>query len=243
MQTPVNFENETVFHLHIPRTGGTSIRKLFVDNFGEDAFFDINGQRLHDLCEIMSTADKAGFHHKVISVHGAYGIHRYLPVHGRTFRYMTTLRHPAALVRSLYYYYLEKNIPIWVEAAKAAGSLRGWFRSLNRPRNSQSYMLCDYYGERNTAAALETLHNKIAFFGLIERPTETFRLLSRWVGLPDDAPPHENATLQDDAPDLSWSEMCAICEELDNGDMTIYRTATDLFNRRLDALGRAGVDA
>ena len=98
-------EPTTVF-LHIPKTGGTSLRSLFEDHYGDrmlrvyrsDLDPRVHPDDVPGLSEEQRSAD-------VVFGHFAFGIHTALP---RPARYVTVLRDPVMRVVSHYYLYVRR---------------------------------------------------------------------------------------------------------------------------------------
>ncbi|MBT9292499.1 class I SAM-dependent methyltransferase [Prosthecodimorpha staleyi] len=94
-------QGDAVFiHVHVPRTGGTSLRRLFERTFGAESFiFNYNG-------EIETATPEQRDKCRLISGHIPYGVHRYFskPCH-----YITATRDPIARYQSLYAEFLTNS--------------------------------------------------------------------------------------------------------------------------------------
>ncbi|WP_063860270.1 MULTISPECIES: sulfotransferase family 2 domain-containing protein [unclassified Paenibacillus] len=89
----------TIF-MHIPKTGGTTLNKIFGEQFNINEIFD------HDTYQgkIMKCGQlnqEVQKQIKAVAGHYLYGIHQYFPKH---FQYFTMLRDPVDRVISLYYF-------------------------------------------------------------------------------------------------------------------------------------------
>ncbi|MEI8395160.1 MAG: tetratricopeptide repeat protein [Rhodospirillaceae bacterium] len=220
-----------IFHLHIPRTSGTSLRALFEANLGVKHVVDLNGT-LHQFLAKSEEMTNSGHEIKLITAHVDYGVHRFLPLDGVRYSYCTMIRHPVPLLRSLYFYSLVRPHTQFHEAARRAGSLIGWFNSPDRPWDTLVYALAGY-GNRNggLAAARETLFKRIDVFGITELYSESVAALCRFYGMAEHAVSHLNAS-ERDGDGVPDEELLEICRERDARDLALYDEARAVFLAR-----------
>lgn len=88
-----------IISIHLPKSGGTSVRHSLEDHFGERALFDYGRGPLGPLAELHEPGLPSG----VELVHGHFRPGRYDAV-GEAFR-MTFLRHPVDLLLSFYFFW------------------------------------------------------------------------------------------------------------------------------------------
>lgn len=88
----------TLIFIHIPRTGGTSLIRMFEESFGSQNVLwfkhhaEVESWKEH-------SAESAGIRFKVFAGHICYGFHRYIPGPAK---YVTFLRDPVQRIISIY---------------------------------------------------------------------------------------------------------------------------------------------
>jgi hypothetical protein len=108
---------DILIHLHIAKTGGTSLSGMVKHGFGSNEIFEWtrHGVELytglgvvpHECCERYLRS--FGLNRiRYISGHVPFGVHRVLD---RPAKYITVLRHPVERVISLFYFLMQMNVP------------------------------------------------------------------------------------------------------------------------------------
>lgn len=92
----------TVIFLHIPRTGGTTLKKLPERNYGRDQILDLyDSDSAAQIQRFAQLPEPERAKYKCIKGHLSFGFHKFVP--GQS-TYVTFLREPIARVRSFYSY-------------------------------------------------------------------------------------------------------------------------------------------
>jgi Sulfotransferase family len=99
-------DNMHLIFLHIPKTAGTTLRRILDGYYDRDRSFEIVGERLKETMEefiSLPAARRAEI--MFLRGHMPFGLHEYLP---QPNTYITMLRNPTARVISEYYYILTR---------------------------------------------------------------------------------------------------------------------------------------
>lgn len=123
--------NNHIF-LHLPKTGGMTLRHYIYDNFGEDEYFFIKNDRNQTLKESLDEyADKNVFEsaeYKWYLGHFGYGIHKY--INRDNLKYVAMLREPVDRVLSNYFFVLSIKHHKWYKMGfKDSMSLKDIYES------------------------------------------------------------------------------------------------------------------
>jgi hypothetical protein len=95
-----------LIHLHMPKTGGSTLKKIIKKNYDNRSSFEVYCEQ-RKLSEKLTELSKLNVH--CIQGHFPYGIHKYF---SKPYAYVTMLREPIDRVISEYFYI--RNIP-WNE--------------------------------------------------------------------------------------------------------------------------------
>jgi Galactose-3-O-sulfotransferase len=119
-----------IINLHIPKTGGVTLRKVLKLKYDPDVLFINSLSRSFD--EISETTPISRLTAtKVVSGHLHYGIHELIP---RECAYITLLREPVARVLSMYYYILgDRRHWLHHELVDSGMGLEGFVRTAADP--------------------------------------------------------------------------------------------------------------
>lgn len=94
--------DEAVIFLHIPKTGGTTLRHILERCYRRDQIYTFKDQGfLSQIENFKKFPPEKREAYRLIAGHLSFGFHRYLPGHSS---YITLLREPIARVLSFYYY-------------------------------------------------------------------------------------------------------------------------------------------
>ncbi|UHA73551.1 sulfotransferase family 2 domain-containing protein [Paenibacillus sp. 481] len=95
-----------IIFLHIPRTGGTTLNKMLLDQYERDQIAFLHDDPEWSLERLIHVCNSEQNTIKVISGHFPFGIHEFI---ARPCTYVTFLRHPIDLILSTYYFILKHN--------------------------------------------------------------------------------------------------------------------------------------
>lgn len=89
-------------YIHIPRTGGTSLRHYAESQYDKSQILTLYGDDIYRAKEVLEAISPESYaHYKLIRGHISYGCHTWISAHTE---YFTFLRHPLDRVWSLYKY-------------------------------------------------------------------------------------------------------------------------------------------
>ena len=208
-----------ILHLHIPKTGGTSLKALFEANIDAGQIIDLS-QGLHG---IVSAFHRIKANHQdvaMVTTAANFGIHEFIPFGPRTYSYCTMVRHPVSYLKSLYYHCRRTPTNAFHRLANDL-DLRSWFLASHRPTNGQTYMLSGYGETKGLAAARRNLLERIEVFGLTERFADSVALICRHYGFHNDAVPHLNIGDGGKAETISDEELLTLCGRSDAQDIEL----------------------
>ena len=97
-------DHETVISVHIPKTGGVTLRSFLSRQYDAEQFRDITGAAWtlrHQFQDIVAAEEDGFARVRLIHAHMPFGLHRSLP---QRCAYTTVLRHPVDRIVSHYYY-------------------------------------------------------------------------------------------------------------------------------------------
>jgi hypothetical protein len=225
-------------YLHIPKTGGRTLRSALVTNFSKERqiHLDILDRPLDD--ELASVPIETRSAARLVWGHLPYGVHRHLP---QECDYFTILREPVARVTSAYKYILrtpghvlhdrvvQGNISFgaYVESGIDEGQTEN---SQTRQLSGKQFGPLGYEALEEAKAHLR----RFLLVGITEQFEETFVLLRRTLRLrvplyvtrnvspPFHASPHE----------------LELARERNELDLELYRFARELFAQTIDREGR-----
>ncbi|WP_165763767.1 sulfotransferase family 2 domain-containing protein [Halalkalibacter urbisdiaboli] len=149
MKNPtLNRQEQIVIHLHMPKTGGTTLKKIIKKNYEPSTSFDVYVDRQH-LPNVLEDLSKNQIH--CIQGHIPFGIHEYL---NRTSTYITMLREPISRIISEYYFI--RNIPWHTLHQQVIEMSLQEYQELPHNHNLQThYILGNKFGEELTEDDLE----------------------------------------------------------------------------------------
>jgi hypothetical protein len=178
-------EYDTLIFLHIPKTAGTTLRKILERQYRHSGILEVYDKRVLDHLELEGTEilrqvplRETG----LLAGHIVFGWHRFLP--GRAV-YLTMLRDPVDRVVSLYYYVREDpRMPLHFAVRDGSVGLEDYLKRGLDPEasNGQTYWLS---GGLSGEEALRWAKRNLDFFpvvGIQERFDESLVLFRRVFG-------------------------------------------------------------
>jgi len=235
----------TMIFLHIPRTGGTTLKKLPERNYGRDQIFDLydsdNAARIRWFAQL-SESQRANY--KCIKGHLFFGFHRLVP--GRS-TYVTFLREPIARVRSFYAYvrahpehYLHRDL------LEQGLGLKELLRHPGTEElcNLQTRMIAGDLENPEQVVdrvalerAKENLRTHFSVIGLTEEFDASLLLLARAQGWP--LPLYVKSNASRGAPETIDAKTRDLVGEANALDLELYQFGRQLFQAQLSRAGES----
>jgi hypothetical protein len=96
-----------VFHLHLPKTGGSTLNSILVAQYGRNRFLSYSGLvEQSDIEQFQATPPETLYRYDAMRAHTFFGIHEGMT---RPFTYITIIRDPIDRLISTYYYILQSK--------------------------------------------------------------------------------------------------------------------------------------
>jgi hypothetical protein len=177
-------EYDTLIFLHIPKTAGTTLRKIIERQYRRTGILEVYDKRVLDHLELEGTEILRQVPLRemgLLAGHIVFGWHRFLP--GRAV-YLTMLRDPVDRVVSLYYYIREDpRMPLHSAVRNGSVGLEEYLRRGLDPEasNGQTYWLSGGL-PATTEDTLQWAKRNLDFFpvvGIQERFDESLVLFKR----------------------------------------------------------------
>lgn len=233
----------TVIFLHIPRTGGTTLKKLPERNYGRDQILDFyDSESALQIQRFAQLPESQRAKYKCIQGHLFFGFHKFVP--GQS-TYVTFLREPIARIRSFYSYvrahpehYLHRDV---------VDQRRGLKELLRHPRteelcNLQTRMIAgdlDNSDQVVDRSALErakrNLRTHFSVVGLTEAFDASLLLLARTHGW--HLPLYVKRNASRGAPETMDAKTRDLVGEANALDLELYQFGQELFQTQLRSAG------
>lgn len=237
---------EKLVFVHVPRTGGITLRTVLERQYGRSRTLRLYGdaaERPLDKLERLSAPGLARI--QVFAGHVPFGLHRVVP---GPIAYVTMLRQPVDRILSHFSYAVERRrSPLHREIHERNLDLEGYLTQSSVAKfvnNGQvSYLAGEVWPESRPATtdtlrrALENLGNRIRVAGLVECFDETLLLMKRLFGW--DWPLYEplNGTRDKSRFDEVPLTSRRLIEQLNALDIELYKAAEDLFETQVREQG------
>jgi Sulfotransferase family len=226
----MNGEASMTIFLHIPKTGGTTLNRIFQRQFINGELFDhntLNGKARR--IGTLNTIEKKKI--KAVAGHYKYGVHQFFST---PHNYFTMVRNPVERVISSYYFLLEFKGDESVNGM----SLEQFVRDDPKASNLQTKLICGNMDSPDLKAAIKNVKD-FKMVGITERFDESLYFLQKEYGWRNIHYTKENITkkrlARKEVPDAIIKQI-----KINNAlDFELYRTADAWMNQRISLLSNS----
>lgn len=236
----MNIMKDLFIHLHIPKTGGTTLRDIIQRQYRSEKILMI--PKLEESENILKEVSTSQINQlKLIQGHLKYGIHNHF--HRRA-KYFAIIRDPINRVLSTYYYVLsQKNNPQNLSTSNNQMTIYDFVQSGVNPFliNGQTQLISGKTGnidnpiiesEELFSLAKENIENDFLFLGITEMFDETILILKNMLGWHMPYYSIANRTKKKPNYDAVNPTIISFIKEHNQLDIKLYNiTKTSLLNR------------
>jgi hypothetical protein len=236
----MNIRKDLFIHLHIPKTGGTTLRDIIQRQYRAEKILLI--PKLEESENILKEVSTSQVNQlKLIQGHLKYGIHNHF--HRRA-KYFSIIRDPINRVLSTYYYVLsQKNNPQNLSTSNNQMTIYDFVQSGVNPFliNGQTKLISGKTGnidnpiiesEELFSLAKENIENDFLFLGITEMFDETILILKNMLGWHMPYYSIANRTKKKPNYDAVNPTIISFIKEHNQLDIKLYNiTKTSLLNR------------
>jgi len=236
----MNIMKDLFIHLHIPKTGGTTLRDIIQRQYRSEKILMI--PKLEESENILKEVSTSQINQlKLIQGHLKYGIHNHF--HRRA-KYFAIIRDPINRVLSTYYYVLsQKNNPQNLSTSNNQMTIYDFVQSGVNPFliNGQTKLISGKTGnidnpiiesEELFSLAKENIENDFLFLGITEMFDETILILKNMLGWHMPYYSIANRTKKKPNYDAVNPTIISFIKEHNQLDIKLYNiTKTSLLNR------------
>jgi len=236
----MNIMKDLFIHLHIPKTGGTTLRDIIQRQYRSEKILMI--PKLEESENILKEVSTSQINQlKLIQGHLKYGIHNHF--HRRA-KYFAIIRDPINRVLSTYYYVLsQKNNPQNLSTSNNQMTIYDFVQSGVNPFliNGQTQLISGKTGDIDNpiieseelfSLAKENIENDFLFLGITEMFDETILILKNMLGWHMPYYSIANRTKKKPNYDAVNPTIISFIKEHNQLDIKLYNiTKTSLLNR------------
>ena len=236
----MNIRKDLFIHLHIPKTGGTTLRDIIQRQYRAEKILMI--PKLEESENILKEVSTSQINQlKLIQGHLKYGLHNHF--HRRA-KYFAIIRDPINRVLSTYYYVLsQKNNPQNLSTSNNQMTIYDFVQSGVNPFliNGQTQLISGKTGEIDNpiieseelfSLAKENIENDFLFLGITEMFDETILILKNMLGWHMPYYSIANRTKKKPNYDAVNPTIISFIKEHNQLDIKLYNiTKTSLLNR------------
>lgn len=239
-----------IIFLHIPKTGGTTLRDIFSRQYKKDESI-LTNRLIESENIIKALKDEEKNRILMIQGHMKFGLHRYF---NSQFKYVTMMREPVKRVLSQYTYLLSlKNNPFDQSTDSGEMTIREYYDSGASPQltNGQTQLISgvlidndssEISSNRILEKAKQNLEKHFLVVGLTEKFNETLLLLKRELGWKTPYYSRANVTKKKQGRGDIRKDDIEFVKEKNHLDIQLYDFATGLFNEKLNDINQGFQD-
>ena len=232
--------NDTLIFLHLPRTGGTTLRDILSKQYSDKVTFE--NKTLLDTDQNFSVENKSEKgKHKLIKGHVYFGIHEHII---QNCTYFSMMRNPIERVTSVYNYikirpkhkdyeYIKnKSITHYIESKRNLFMDNGQTRLL-AGRHTSLEVPFRRINEGHLEQAKENIKNHFILVGLTERYDETLLLLQRMLQWKTPTYSIANAAKREKKTKQHAPKIRELIAEYNQLDLQLYHYVSVLFDKQI----------
>jgi hypothetical protein len=232
--------NDTLIFLHLPRTGGTTLRDILSKQYSDKVTFE--NKTLLDTDQNFNAENKSEKRkHKLIKGHVYFGIHEHIT---QNCTYFSMMRNPIERVTSLYNYiknrskhkdyeYIKnKSITHYIESKRNLFMDNGQTRLL-AGRHTSLEVPFRRINEGHLEQAKENIKSHFILVGLTERYDETLLLLQRMLQWKTPTYSIANAAKREKKTKQHAPKFRELIAEYNQLDLLLYDYVSALFDEQI----------
>lgn len=233
----------TIF-LHIPKTAGTSFRRILERLYLPEERLNFPGQ-IPGMERLNALSDEERADIRLVTGHFRFGLHQHLTGHSE---YITFLREPAERLIS-YYYYVKQNPKHRIYDLVANLSLYEFVTTIHRTdvRNAHICMISGIKGEQKVMLenAIAHVEQYFSFVGIVEYFQESLLLFQNEKQLPTSTLYYHVSNRTKNRPkvqELDSKTLTAI-QEINAGDYIFYELMKKRFKEKYEQINNKKLKA
>ncbi len=234
---------QSVLFLHIPKTGGTTLRSVIARQYPGDSMYEIENPINENLIAFRDMPETKRWSYKGVQGHMSYGLHEYVE---QPASYITMLREPVKRAISDYAFVSSNQYHPLYEQVRDLG-LSGYMKSglTGQLENGQTRLVCGDCEPGDTGIpterpmtqadldrAIENLERDFAVVGLLERFDESLILMRQHLQWKLPVYVRENVTRKGAKPVVSDEDL-AVIREQNRFDIALYEYAWERFDETI----------
>ena len=237
-----------LFFLHIPKTGGTTLKNILTGKFPVDRIYNIEGSINERINDFQQTSEDSRSQYELVQGHMSFGLHQFFPQESE---YFAIMRDPLDRAVSDYYF-LRTNTHHHLHKEVSGMSMASYMQSnmTSQLSNGQTRLLSGDCKDKQIGIpsvrkldfsdlekAKHNIQNHFLFVGLQERFDETLLVLRRKYGWGYPFYVASNINRQRPTLDNLSSADKTIVQNQNELDFALYEFVKENFQRHIEQLG------
>lgn len=223
---------DVIFFIHIPKAGGTSMRRIVINNFNIDKVWQLPGNFTKQFILPNNCIEKIqDGKTSVVIGHMTYGAHKYTPP-SHNYKYISMLRDPVnRAISNFYYAKANKKHYLYQTIQKFNGDINRFIPEIHnweyanpycRTFANPQFQIDKKISQTNLEQSISNIDRDNAFVGLTEYFNESLFLLNKFCGIKYFCIPHENKNPTNIDKNLIKPETIAIIKQRNLLDYKLY---------------------